>query len=468
MTSLDPDRSQTAALDAAAAWYASARQSARIDWCDQRHGEDDGGEDGQGLPHTHGAGPAPVMSIGGLAGTGKTTLIRMLARRLDATPVHATPTHQAARVLRAKLPDDARVNTHHSLTYATRMRYHCTVTGERVERIPHHCGGGDMCEHPLRFTTPCTAIAKAHRCRIHAEPLKAAVRSRLGGHADLIVLDEASMLTRQDIEDTRSLGVPVLLIGDHGQLPPVKGTLNPWMREPDVELTENYRQDEASGIIAAALTVRTTGRLPLGRYGEHTEVIRMTDRRLPPLLTGRLKAGPNQALIVPTNRLRARMNRAYHAVRYGETPLVPGDRVVCLQRCVATLAPHPRAGIGETLGRQDETWVHNGTTGTVREVRHIGSQHVMALALIDQDGTPGRRLLVTVGLNQLGQPGRLGENERPRDATLWDYAYAITAHKAQGAEYAKVLVYGEPSFDYARWMYTALTRARERLIVAVN
>ena len=49
------------------------------------------------------------------------------------------------------------------------------------------------------------------------------------------------------------------------------------------------------------------------------------------------------------------------------------------------------------------------------------------------------------------------------------YAYAITVHKAQGSEWDKVLVY-EEKFPYnrtehARWLYTAATRAANKLVI---
>ena len=49
------------------------------------------------------------------------------------------------------------------------------------------------------------------------------------------------------------------------------------------------------------------------------------------------------------------------------------------------------------------------------------------------------------------------------------YGYAITCHKAQGSEFDKVLVL-EEGFPYnkeehARWLYTACTRASEKLVL---
>ena len=52
------------------------------------------------------------------------------------------------------------------------------------------------------------------------------------------------------------------------------------------------------------------------------------------------------------------------------------------------------------------------------------------------------------------------------------YAYAITCHKAQGSEWDKVLVIEERfPFDkneHARWLYTAVTRASDKVVLIKN
>jgi exodeoxyribonuclease-5 len=53
---------------------------------------------------------------------------------------------------------------------------------------------------------------------------------------------------------------------------------------------------------------------------------------------------------------------------------------------------------------------------------------------------------------------------------LWDFGYALTVHKAQGSQASDVLVFEERfarsnDDDWRRWIYTAVTRAQERLTV---
>ena len=52
----------------------------------------------------------------------------------------------------------------------------------------------------------------------------------------------------------------------------------------------------------------------------------------------------------------------------------------------------------------------------------------------------------------------------------FDYAYAITCHKAQGDEYNKVLVYEErlKADQHQKWLYTAATRAKDKLVIILD
>ena len=51
----------------------------------------------------------------------------------------------------------------------------------------------------------------------------------------------------------------------------------------------------------------------------------------------------------------------------------------------------------------------------------------------------------------------------------FNYGYAITGHKAQGSQWDRVLVFEEnfpfDKTEHARWLYTACTRASERLVL---
>jgi len=64
------------------------------------------------------------------------------------------------------------------------------------------------------------------------------------------------------------------------------------------------------------------------------------------------------------------------------------------------------------------------------------------------------------------QFGNAEKIEYQTDRCVFDFAYAITCHKAQGDEWPTVLV-EEPGrcglWDHARWAYTAASRAKSKL-----
>lgn len=51
--------------------------------------------------------------------------------------------------------------------------------------------------------------------------------------------------------------------------------------------------------------------------------------------------------------------------------------------------------------------------------------------------------------------------------TAFAFGYALTVHQAQGSEFDDVLLIDEwPGEDRSRWLYTGLTRAKERITIA--
>jgi len=422
-------------------------------------------------PHTHGSGRAPVISMGGLAGTGKTTLTRRLEKELGVQAVFGTPTHKAAAVLRKKLVGDQshRVRTYHSLIYHMHATYRCEVTGQQVRRIVDHCSCGqkDACECPARFD-PCTP-RNDHACHI-TESLSPERRDYLGGHREIIFIDEASMLSLQQVEDVRSFGVPVVLIGDHGQLPPIMDEMNPWTKNPEVLLTQIHRQGAESGILQAAYDVRRHGHLTRSRYGTGDAVrYRFSD----PVMEGVLNRwvpSPERIIITHSNRLRAEIN----ASRHGDGPPHPGDRVVALGgRTYEAVRVYPE-GTGYRASA-NFLLVHNGMTGTITHIHDRGGPTLDMVVQLDDHvlATPDQPVSILVGgcaRAQFGNEKELswGSPQRPRHCRLWDYAYALTAHKAQGSEFKQVIVMDEGLSGgmYPQWMYTAVTRAQEAVLIA--
>lgn len=455
MTSLSGDQSKV--IDQIQEWYESLPKT----WL-----HCNGATDCPGWPHTHGTGMAPVKSLGGLAGSGKTTLMRELDLLIQGEALFGTPTHKAANVLRRKLgPKQAeRVRTYHSTVYQMTPVYRCTITNHFVSALKGKCTCGmpDACECPMSFL-PCGTGA-THTCHVGME-LKEERREHLGGHRDIVIIDESSMLSDRQVNDLRRFGVPVLVVGDRGQLPPIKDPMNQWTMNPDWELTEIHRQGADSGVLLAAHDVRANGRMSKVSYG-NGDAIRMarTDPRFKPLLS-RFTPGTDGALITYTNKMRAEFNRAYH----GDGPVREGDRVVALGgKPYDVDLVEVEGSTFRLLGQMVK--VHNGMTGTVRTSKERSIMTEMTVELDDHPlAEPGKPVVIYAGAvpsAQFGAERELSYDSplRPRGSNLWDFGYALTAHKAQGSEFDKVIVVDQQPREYRQWMYTALTRAKKAVI----
>jgi exodeoxyribonuclease V len=85
----------------------------------------------------------------------------------------------------------------------------------------------------------------------------------------LIVLDEVSMVGEEMARDLLAFGKPILVLGDPGQLPPIKGEGAFTEAAPDVMLTEIHRQAGESAIIRLATMARQGQPIPYGEHDDH-------------------------------------------------------------------------------------------------------------------------------------------------------------------------------------------------------
>jgi exodeoxyribonuclease-5 len=66
-----------------------------------------------------------------------------------------------------------------------------------------------------------------------------------------------------------------------------------------------------------------------------------------------------------------------------------------------------------------------------------------------------------------GRENELGWWQK-KEAQEFDYGYALTAHKSQGSQWKEVLVFDESACfrqDAQKWLYTAVTRAEEKVTI---
>lgn len=375
----------------------------------------------------------PVLTLGGLAGTGKTTLLGVLANTLSRSRVaYCALTGRAASILRKTLKRAGvsypSVGTIHQLLYRKKE-------DKRTGAL-------------LGFTK--------------ADP------EELRDMYDLIVIDEASMVDKEIASDLLEVGLPILAVGDHGQLPPINGA-SYWMADPDLRLEKIHRQAEESPIIHFATHIRTEQTLDGYKFdGQVVDWIKpeeLQDR----LMLAYEKYGPRDVgLLVYTNGLRKTLNELAHYLWTGQEPgQVPGANswVICLKN-------NHMAGVmnGMRAYLEDSAHVHNEHWYRAKMYYPNEQLAVHADFLRYQFGRPG----VFTDLVQVRDVCRAEDQPRWKQVgLLLDYGYAITVHKAQGSQFKHVfLVYERPmntsKADFARWLYTGITRGSERVTVVWN
>ena len=285
------------------------------------------------------------------------------------------------------------------------------------------------------------------------------------GPYKLIIVDEVSMLPKDIWELLLSHRIPVIAFGDPGQLPPVQAQDNGMMHKPDYFISEIVRQAQDNEIIRLSMDVRQNKPLTLYK-GEQIQIID-PEEVIPGMYTWA------DQIICAKNATRRQINKDTRKLLYNVDSLEPleGDKVICLNNYWEDINC-----IGDPLV--------NGTTGTVSFIRKFETKKLhpaMKLDILpdgfDIDCPLGDPYysdvlvdyqLLTTGVPTVNESNwkKFRGEARPRE---FDYGYAITAHKSQGSEYNKVLVF-EESFPYVeeehmRWLYTAITRAKSRLVV---
>lgn len=353
-------------------------------------------------------GRSPIFRLFGYAGTGKTTLARYFAEHVDGEVQFAAFTGKAAQVLRSKGASNAR--TLHSLIYRPK--------------------GEEAIEDE---TTGKTSISPTFSLNRQSPVSKAA----------LIVVDECSMVDEQLGRDLMTFGTPILVLGDPGQLPPISGGGFFTEHEPDYLLTEIHRQARDNPIIRLAMDVREGRDLPFGDFGA-AQIIHKSD------VTQDLVLDADQVL-VGTNRTRKRYNQRLRELK-GFTTEYPqsGDKLVCLRN-------DPAKGL------------LNGSLWKVMTSSKETVKPGINLLIAPEDEEPGRGVAKIKLLKaQFEDPDAEIPWQTKKRFDDFDFGYALTTHKAQGSQWNNVVLFDE-SYAFRdtreRWLYTAITRAAEKLTI---
>lgn len=346
----------------------------------------------------------PFFFVAGYAGTGKTSIAKEIVKRTcgEFGAIYIAPTGKAASRLRQKGCHGAK--TLHQFIY--------NVFGEDEEGDPIFSAKAMLDESPR-----------------------------------LVVLDEGSMVGDFDASRLLAHRIPVLVLGDIGQIPPVKAAS--FFTQPDYLLTEIMRQGKESNIIRASFFVRQGKRLPPREYDD--VVVR---EGKPPINFLKKFMDKDSQILCSFNSTRDMYNRMLRNVAgYCSELPSPGEKLVC------TFNQHSTGFMnGEQLIVKEYVEI---PAGEVLDDEPLGNMYVIGESLTD-----GREIKARINVNCFTG------NEIEREAALkkpggMDYGYVITVHKSQGSEWPNVVVLEEllRGVPYEKLMYTAVTRAMEKLWV---
>lgn len=295
------------------------------------------------------------------------------------------------------------------------------------------------------------------------------IKRPLDRYYKIIVVDEISMLPKEMWDLLLSHKIHVICLGDPFQLPPI-GEDNGVLANPHIFLDEIMRQAEESEIIRLTMNIREGKALELFK-GNEVQVIDPKD------IVGGMYGWADQ-ILVAKNLTRRIINNQMRKMLFDteDTTPIEGDKIICLKNDWE----HPSAAGEVTV---------NGTIGTLSNIRYNYSIPCLNPMMLgdflpdtyspkDLELSPVdlyfRNINMDYKLLTTGEETVTKENFKTFPK-LWrpqtyDYAYAITCHKSQGSEYDKVLVFEEylKGGDHARWLYTAATRAKEKLIIVRN
>ncbi|MDV4144424.1 ATP-dependent RecD-like DNA helicase [Shimia sp. FJ5] len=397
-----------------------------------------------------------ILRVFGYAGTGKTTITNLAMQALGLEPMtpgglggvlFAAFTGKAVLVMTRK---GTPAQTIHSLIYR-----HSEASPEEIARVTEELVALErdlsrMAPAERGFAQAQIAQLKLRLDHIHEPQFVLNPQSDLRD-ADLLVLDEVSMVGKQMAEDLLAFGKPILVLGDPGQLPPVGEESFFTDAEPDVMLTEIHRQAADSPILRVATMARRGEPIPFGAFDEN--VWKMSQRDVMP---GQLLNGGQ--VICGKNATRRRLNTAMkRAAGFGaDYPTGAGEKIICLRN-------------------RNDLGLINGMFLKLTDVRpHPHNPRAFRAEVQTEDGLaiPGEQEFWRGEYDDhvVFDPNRNRHEWATRRGLIESsWGYAITCHKAQGSSFGTVIVFdegfGRSAEEYNRWLYTAITRAEHGLLI---
>jgi exodeoxyribonuclease-5 len=328
-----------------------------------------------------------IISLGGYGGTGKSTIIKVLLSAFENKGLNFLPcayTGKAANVLRKK-----------GISYAGTIH---------------------------------SAIYEPYKDENDETYWYLKSRESIISEIDGFIIDEASMVSKEIHEDLCSYGLPIIYIGDHGQLEPIGTDFN-LMKDPKYKLETIHRN---AGEIAHFAEHLRKGKPAV--YFNCSNKVQIVQHKA---VENRHFVSADQ-VICAYNKTRVEINeKARIEKNINFSYVAVGDKIICLRN-------------NKSKG------LFNGMQGIVKKIRK--NEHFDFIS----DGQFYEN--IRYNSEQFGQETNKHINDK--DSEPFDYAYCITCHKAQGDQFNSLIVIEQRcnKWDHARWSYTAASRAINSLI----
>lgn len=368
-----------------------------------------------------------VFEFDGEAGTGKSVVLNEFVRQLGLQPYQYMPmayTGQAAIIMRMKGFLNAK-SIHSSL-------YHVVEKERRYETTP--------------FTKMNTQFNLPEKERVFEE----IPAGCLDPNVLFFIIDEGYMVPDTMLNTILKHGKKVIVAGDSGQLPPIGGAPAFLTGYGIHHLDELMRQSANNPIIYLAQRARKGLPIHNGLYGNRVLVINedeLTNEMI--LQIGNVICGTNKTRDFINNRTRQLLGYQTPYPQFGE-------RIICRNN--------------NWNIEMDSIALANGLSGVVSSPYSVSSFNNKAISidfLPDLLNTPFRN--VPIDTEYIRAPYDIRnqiKNRRFNNGELFEFAYAITTHLSQGAEFPIGIYFEEflRSNIQNQLNYTGITRFKEYMI----
>ncbi|WP_190808353.1 ATP-dependent RecD-like DNA helicase [Flagellimonas sp. S3867] len=424
-----------------------------------------------------------LFLLKGFAGTGKTTIVGTLVNslwKIKMSAVLLAPTGRAAKVM------------------SSYSKSHAFTIHKKIYFPKKQAGGG------VQFVL----APNKHRNTLFIVDEASMIPDT---PADSKLFENGSLLDDLMYYVYSGHNCKLLLIGDTAQLPPVKLDMSPALEEgrlslnynkevDTLELDEVMRQEDDSGILFNATNLREQlqseyfdeFKFNVSRYEDIVRLIDGTEIQ-EAIDSSYAENGKEETAIIVRSNKRANLynKNIRERILFLDHEIAVGDYMMVVKNNYFWLRPNSEAGFianGDIIEILElfaikELYGFSFAEVKVKMVDYPNQKPFETVLLLDTINaeTPslsyedGNKLYQEVSKDYAHEKSNykrfLGvKNNKYFNALQVKFSYAITCHKSQGGQWNTVFVEqpylpNGPDKDYLRWLYTAVTRAKQKLFL---